>query len=186
MSPKGNDRFPLCFWLCALPFSRSVGPTIDRAAGYIMCCVRARASTQRTICSMYFRLICRDKLTFAIIDKIASMSENADDCLCGGGRCYQADPPTQRSGLLPRTWRQPSNNPINITCMFLPCYYVAAEYVVGVVQANHIPIDIVSLIRCGGSAWPPRRAHCATNFIKHAKSIARMATAVEEENIAAD
>ena len=36
-------------------------------------------------------------------------------------------------------------------------------------------------------AWPPRRAHCATNFIKHAKSIARMATeVVEEENIAAD
>ena len=31
--------------------------------------------------SMYFRLICRDKLTFAIIDKIATMSENADDCL---------------------------------------------------------------------------------------------------------
>ena len=30
---------------------------------------------------MYFRLICRDKLTFAIIDKIATMSENADDCL---------------------------------------------------------------------------------------------------------
>ena len=30
---------------------------------------------------MYFRLICCDKLTFAIIDKIATMSENADDCL---------------------------------------------------------------------------------------------------------
>ena len=86
----------------------------------------ASASIQRTLCSMYFRLICRDKLTFAIIDKIASMLENADDCLRrGGGRDVIRQiwgvwfsPTQKRSGAR----RHPSNNPINITCTLLPGY----------------------------------------------------------------
>ena len=128
MSPKGNDRFPLSFWLCALPFSRSFEPTNNlpgsaAAPGYK--CTLLPPASASTICNMYFRLICRDKLTFAIIDKIASMLENADDCLRGGGRdvirqiwWVWFSPTQKRSGAR----RHPSNNPINITCTLLPGY----------------------------------------------------------------
>ena len=85
---------------------------------------------------MYFRLICRDKLTFAIIDKIATMSENADDCLAEDVIMQRQ---FRRSGFPPHCitphqlqppppHRRPSNNPINITCTLLPCH--TATYMV--------------------------------------------------------
>ena len=57
--------------------------------------------------SMYFRLICRDKLTFAIIDKIATMSENADDCLAEDVIMQRQ---FRRSGFPPTVLHRTSSN----------------------------------------------------------------------------
>ena len=74
----------------------------------------------------------------------------------------------------------------------LPHCYIYGGYIV--VVANHILIDIVSLIRCGGAGHAAAGAGTAkTCALRHqlyqackVDSLDMMVTAVEEENITAD